>query len=174
MLKKKMKLNTDIIHYDLTSSYFEGSHCSIALYGYSRDHRRDRTQLVVGLVMCDGLPIYHEIYNGNTIDKTTLRNMVENLKKKLGIKKPIFIADRGLLTEDNLTLIEDEEYQYILGVQRRRNNLSKKLIIKTITSDKDQFAKEIHQEKIERYNSKNRGKEILWIKIIKFAISSKG
>ena len=149
-LKKKLKLNTKFVHYDLTSSYFEGSQCIIALFGHSRDHRKDRRQIVIGLVMCDGIPIYHEVFEGNTVDKTTLKEMVENLKKKLGIKKPIFVADRGLITEDNLITLEDEEYRYILGVKRRNNNLSEELLIKEISSEKEQFAKEVSKKEIKR------------------------
>lgn len=145
-LKKLMKLNTEIAHYDLTSTYFDGSKCEIAFYGYSRDHRKDRKQVVIGLVMIDGIPIYHEVYNGNTVDKTTLKNMVNNMKEKFGIKDLIVVADRGLITGDNLDLLENKGYQYIIGVQRRNNNLAEELLSKEISSEKKQFAKEVHRE----------------------------
>ncbi|MEK6892854.1 MAG: IS1634 family transposase [Nanoarchaeota archaeon] len=145
-LKKIMKLNTEIAHYDLTSTYFDGSKCEIAFYGYSRDHRKDRKQVVIGLVMIDGIPVYHEVYNGNTVDKTTLKNMVNNMKEKFGIKDLIVVADRGLITGDNLDLLENKEYHYIIGVQRRNNNLAEELLSKEITSEEKQFAKEIHRE----------------------------
>src|SRR3989344_682459 len=145
-LKKIMKLNTEIAHYDLTSTYFDGSKCEIAFYGYSRDHRKDRKQVVIGLVMIDGIPVYHEVYNGNTVDKTTLKNMVNSMKEKLGIKDLIVVADRGLITGDNLDLLENNKYQYIIGVQRRNNNLAEELLSKEITSEEKQFAIEIHRE----------------------------
>ncbi len=182
-LKKKLKLNTKYVHYDLTSSYFEGSHCVIALFGHSRDHRKDRRQIVIALAMCDAIPIYHEVFKGNTVDKTTLKEMVNNLKKKLGIKKPIFVADRGLITDDNLTALEDEGYEYILGVERRNNNLSEELIIKQISSKKEQFAKEIHIKEIERnekkytrryilcLNNETRKERLNTLKMIKMSVS---
>jgi len=145
-LKKIMKLNTEIAHYDLTSTYFDGSKCEIAFYGYSRDHRKDRKQVVIGLVMIDGIPVHHEVYNGNTVDKTTLKDMVNNMKEKFGIKDLIVVADRGLITEGNLDLLENKEYRYIIGVQRRNNNLAEKLLSKEISSEKKQFAKEVHRE----------------------------
>jgi len=149
-LKTKLNLNTDLIHYDLTSSYFEGLKCEIAFYGHSRDHRKDRKQIVIGLVMCEGIPIYHEVYEGNTVDKSTLKEMVDNLKEKIGIKKTAIVADRGLITEDNLEMLEDKEYDFVLGFQRRNNNISKGYLIKEINSEQKQFAKEIGKETIKR------------------------
>ena len=112
-LKKKLKLKTDLIHYDLTSSYFEGLKCEIAFYGYSRDHRRDKKQIVIGLVMCDGIPICHEVYNGNTVDKSTLKEMTENLKQQRGIIQATIVTDGGLLTNDNEQDLEDTKQRNI-------------------------------------------------------------
>ena len=160
-LKKKLKLHTKMIHYDLTSSYVEGSHCEIALFGYSRDHRRDRRQIVIGLVMCDGIPIFHEVFEGNTLDKTTLTEMVTQLQAILGIARTTFVADRGLITEDNMVTLEDANYSYILGVQRRRNKLAESQLIKEIISKEDQFAQETHVETIERKGKMYKRRYIL-------------
>jgi len=149
-LKKKLKLNTDLIHYDLTSSYLEGKKCEIAFYGYSRDHRRDRKQIVIGLVMCDSIPIYHEVYKGNTVDKSTLEEMTKNLREKLGIKNAVIIADGGLLTEDNLEDLEDNGQEYILGNPRRNNKMAEKYLTEEIESEENQSAKEIGVEVIKR------------------------
>ena len=158
VLKKKLKLNTDLVFCDLTSSYFEGQCCSIALFGHSRDHRKDRRQIVIALVMCDGIPIYHEVFKGNTVDKTTLKQIVEHIKRKLNIKKPIFLADAGLMTKENIEKLEIEDYDYILGCYRRNNNSSKKcmeqeafsekLLLKEINGKKEQYAKEVLKEHI--------------------------
>lgn len=184
-LKETLKLNIDFVHYDLTSTYFEGCCCVIATYGHSRDHRKDRKQIVVGLVMCDGIPIYHEVHKGNTVDKTTLKGMIKNLKRKFGIKKVIVVADRGIITEDNLDLLENEEYQYILGTQRRNNNLSEDLLVKRISSKKTQFAKEVRKEEFEkngkkhvrRYvlclDSKTRKERLVTLKVIKKKVEKK-
>ena len=149
-LKEKLKLNLNSVHYDLTSSYFEGKKCEIAFYGHSRDHRRDRKQIVIGLVMCDGIPIYHEVYGGNTVDKSTLKEMAKNLREKLGIKDAVIIADGGLLTEDNLKDLEDNRQEYILGNPRRKNKMAEKYLIKEIISKENQSAKETGLEKIKR------------------------
>ncbi len=150
VLKKKLKLNVDSVHYDLTSSYFEGKKCEIAFFGHSRDKRRDRKQIVIALVMCDGIPIHHEVHKGNTVDKSTLEEMAKNLREKLGIKNAVIIADGGLLTEDNLEDLEDNGQEYILGNPRRKNKMAEKYLIKEIISKENQSAKEAGLEKIKR------------------------
>jgi len=152
-LKIMLNLNLDYAHYDLTSTYFEGDKCKIAFYGYSRDHRKDRKQVVIGLVMIDGIPIHHEVYEGNTVDKTTLEGMIKNVKEKFGLKEIAIVADRGLITDNNLTLLENQNYQYILGVQRRNNKIPQEHLIKEIESENKNFAKEVcldNQTKKER------------------------
>lgn len=68
-------------HYDITSSYFEGHQCIISDYGYSRDHRGDREQLVIGLVTTpDGFPIKCNIYSGNTSDKRLCQKLWRKLR----------------------------------------------------------------------------------------------
>jgi len=149
-LKEMLKLNMEFAHYDLTSTYFEGNKCSIAFYGYSRDHRKDRKQVVIGLVMIDGIPIHHEVYQGNTVDKTTLEGMIKNVKEKFGLKEIAIVADRGIITEDNLDLLENQVYQYILGVQRRNNKIPEEHLIKEIESEDKHFAKEVHKAIIKK------------------------
>jgi transposase len=162
-LQEKLNLNTNLVHYDLTSSYLEGKKCEIALYGYSRDKRNDRKQVVIGLVMCDGIPIYHEVYDGNTVDKTTLKGIVEKLREKFNLKDVVTVADRGLITKENLELLEKENHKYILGVQRRNNNLAKKYLTKEIESKLNQFAKIVGEEKIKRGDKEYIRKYILCI-----------
>ncbi|MBI4707637.1 MAG: IS1634 family transposase [Candidatus Omnitrophica bacterium] len=80
-----LKLN--IIFYDLTSTYFEGKSCPLAKFGYSRDRLPDKKQIVLGLLVTDeGLPIAHQVYNGNLSDKTTLKATIDTLKKRFQIK----------------------------------------------------------------------------------------
>ena len=100
--------------------------------------------------MIDGIPIHHEVYKGNTVDKTTLEGMIKNVKEKFGLKEIAIVADRGIITEDNLDLLENQEYQYILGVQRRNNKIPEEHLIKDIESVDKHFAKEVHKEIIKK------------------------
>jgi len=113
-----IKLN--LVFYDLTSSYFEGVHCPIATWGYSRDHRPDARQIVLGLLVTDaGFPIAHEVYEGNTADKTTLSTAITTLTQRFQIKRLIFVGDRGLVSEDNLTALSSAGYSYIMALRKR-------------------------------------------------------
>ncbi len=84
-----------LVLYDIASTYFEGEQAEIGNKGFSRDKRWDLDQIVVGIVMSrDGVPIAHHVFEGNRLDKTTVKEVVEDLKKRFGIKKAIFVGDR--------------------------------------------------------------------------------
>jgi transposase len=88
-----------LVLYDVTSSYFEGRRCPLARYGHSRDHRRDRPQIVYGLLCTrEGLPIAVEVFDGNTGDPSTLQAQVEKVKDRFGISRMILVGDRGMIT----------------------------------------------------------------------------
>ena len=88
-----------LVLYDVTSSYFEGRCCPLARYGHSRDHRRDRPQIVYGLLCTrEGLPIAVEVFEGNTGDPSTLRAQVEKVKDRFGISRMVLVGDRGMIT----------------------------------------------------------------------------
>ena len=74
----------EMVFYDLTSSYFEGERSitdeDVRRYGYSRDHRKDRRQIVIGMVTTtDGIPIAHHVLAGNTLDRKTVEGVVQDL-----------------------------------------------------------------------------------------------
>src|SRR5438477_2529208 len=88
-----------LVLYDVTSSYFEGRCCPLACYGYNRDHRGDRPQIVYGLLCTrEGLPVAVEVFDGNTADPATLSAQVEKLKDRFGISRVVLVGDRGMIT----------------------------------------------------------------------------
>ena len=106
-----LKPDTSVIHYDLTSSYFEGrENNDLVLFGYSRDKKRGKEQIVIGLVMADGIPIHHEVWPGNTIDPKTLESTVSVLEDRFRIKNVIFIADRAFGRSTSLDLLDQNKY----------------------------------------------------------------
>ena len=110
-LFKALKPDTSAIHYDLTSSYFEGKEDNDpVLFGYSRDKKRGKEQIVMGLVMADGIPIHHEVWPGNTIDPKTLESTLSVLKDRFRIKNVIFIADRAFGRSRSLDLLDQNQY----------------------------------------------------------------
>ncbi|HEX3419278.1 MAG TPA: IS1634 family transposase, partial [Stellaceae bacterium] len=91
--------NGALLLYDVTSTYLEGRCCELAQYGYSRDHRGDRPQIVIGL-MCaaDGCPVAVEVFEGNTADPLTLSAQIDKLKQRFHLQRVVMVGDRGVLT----------------------------------------------------------------------------
>lgn len=98
-LARKHLKDGALVLYDVTSSYLEGRCCELARYGYSRDHRRDRPQIVYG-VLCakDGCPVAVEVFEGNVADPATLRAQIEKIKARFGLQRVILVGDRGMIT----------------------------------------------------------------------------
>ena len=86
--------------YDLTSTYFEGRCCPLAKRGYSRDGRRDKLQIVFGL-LCnrEGCPVAVEVFDGNTADPSTVGVHIEKLRQRFALSRVVLVGDRGMLTE---------------------------------------------------------------------------
>ncbi len=126
-------LDVDLVFYDLTSSYFEGEGPELAQYGYSRDSRPDRKQIVLALVLTrEGLPIYHEVLAGNTADVTTLCETTEVLRSRFHIRKTVFVCDRGLVSETNLERLDEIGFPYIISMRPRNNQEAQALYQKTL------------------------------------------
>jgi len=112
-------LDDTIYLYDLTSTYFEGQ-CLLnpqAKRGYSRDHRPDCKQVVVGLVLDrDGFPKAHEVFDGNRVDRTTLADMLTTLEQRTGRRGgATVVVDRGMAFADTLKAITDRGHHYLVA-----------------------------------------------------------
>jgi len=111
--------NDKELFYDITSSYFEGCKCIIAQYGYSRDKRKDKEQIVIGIVTTsDGFPVKCNIYPGNRPDKTTVAEVIGELKREYSIDEIVFVGDRGMLSEKNIKAIEELNQKYVMAIPR--------------------------------------------------------
>ena len=88
-----------MVLYDVTSSYLEGRHCPLARFGYSRDGKKDRQQLVFGLLCSpDGCPVAVEVFPGNTADPTTVASQVQRIRRRFRIDRVALVGDRGMVT----------------------------------------------------------------------------
>jgi hypothetical protein len=98
LAKRHLKDGT-LVLYDVSSSYLEGRCCELGEFGYSRDHRPDRLQIVYGL-LCnrDGCPIAVEVFEGGTADAMTLASQVQKLQTRFGLRRIVLVGDRGLIT----------------------------------------------------------------------------
>lgn len=112
-----------IVWYDLTSSYFEGDGvCALAAYGYSRDHRGDRTQVVLGLALTqEGFPVAHDLFAGNTADVRTVKDMATQLRDRFGFAEAVVVGDRGLLSADNAAALDELGLRYVLALRTHQH-----------------------------------------------------
>jgi transposase len=113
----------EVLLYDLTSTYFEGAmeENPKAQYGHSRDKRTDCLQVVIALVITtDGFPLAYEVMDGNTSDRTTLREFLDQIEKTYGKAKRMWVMDRGVPSEEILQEMRDpaREIFYLVGTPK--------------------------------------------------------
>ena len=97
-----------LVLYDVTSTYVEGSHCPLAAYGHSRDHRADRRQVVFGLLTDErGCPVAVEAFAGNTADPATLEAQVAKVRDRFGLADVVLVGDRGMLTSARIERLRE-------------------------------------------------------------------
>lgn len=105
--------------YDITSTYMEGSQCVIAKLGYSRDHRPDREQIVIALMVTpQGSPFYWKVLEGNTQDITTLPSLVKELKQQFRLNTCHLVFDRGMVSNEHLNLLEEQGLTYLSAMDK--------------------------------------------------------
>ena len=85
-------------------------------------HRSDRPQVVIGLLCTgDGIPIAHHVFAGNTADVSTLPGVLEDLAKRFGVGKICVVADRGLISVDNVELVAGQGFDHVLATRLHRD-----------------------------------------------------
>ena len=112
----------ELVFFDTTSIYFEGrGGKTIGQRGFSKDHRPDLKQMVVGAVIDDtGRPICCEMWPGNTADVKTLVPIAERMRERFGILRFCIVADRGMISHNTLKVLQEDHIPYILGTRMRR------------------------------------------------------
>jgi hypothetical protein len=111
----------DLVFFDTTSTYFEGQGNRLRRYGLSKDHRPDRVQIVVGVVMSrEGWPLACEVYPGNTVDLATVESLVRLVKGRLALGRVILVLDRGFVSRDNVAALVASDLDYIVGARLRQ------------------------------------------------------
>jgi len=93
-----------LVLYDVSSSYMEGRCCPLAQYGYNRDRKRGKLQIVYGLLCApDGCPVAIEVFEGSTADPRTLTSQVSKLKERFALNHVVLVGDRGMITQARIT-----------------------------------------------------------------------
>jgi transposase len=105
--------------YDVTSSYFEGDKNELAAYGYNRDKKKGKKQIVIGLLTDDeGYPVSCEVFEGNTKDMATFKSQVEKMANRFGIKDVTFVGDRGMIKSVQIEDLSAEDFFYITALTK--------------------------------------------------------
>ena len=112
----------DLVFFDTTSIYFEGQGGErIGKKGFSKDHRPDLNQMLVGAIIDDrGNPICCEMWPGNTTDVKTLIPVIDRIRERFGINRVCIVADRGMISVGTIEELENRNIHYILGARMRR------------------------------------------------------
>ena len=120
-LRNLFSLSVDLVFYDLTSTYFEGQGpAGLAEYGHSRDDKPRNRQVLIGVVMINGWPIAHHVFNGKLRDASTLEGVLRDIQERFGLRRVVFVGDRGMVTADNMDLLRSRGQGYLVGLNRRR------------------------------------------------------
>jgi transposase len=113
-------LEYDLLLYDVTSTFFEGSaDFPMAQRGYSRDQRSDCKQVCIGLVVSRcGIPLGYEVFPGNTADVSTVERIVTLMEERYGKSNRIWVMDRGMVSEKNLEFFRQGQRRYLVGTPK--------------------------------------------------------
>lgn len=112
--------NGTLVLYDVTSTYFEGRCCPLAKIGHSRDGKKDKLQIVIGLLCAaDGCPVSVEVFEGNTADPKTLKNQLLKVRQRFGVDRVVLVGDRGMITDARIRedLIKSEGVDWITALR---------------------------------------------------------
>jgi transposase len=105
--------------YDVTSSYLEGDCNALAAWGYNRDHKQGKKQVVVGLLTdSQGEPVSVQVYRGNTSDLKTFGQQVHKIKKQLGCAGVTLVGDRGMIRADQKEAAKEAGFHFITALTR--------------------------------------------------------
>ena len=110
---------TEFFLYDITSSYLEGTKNELADWGYNRDKKNGKMQIVVGL-LCDshGLPVSIEVFEGSTSDCSTVKGQLDKIAKRWNCPSITMVGDKGMLQGPQIEEIETSGYSFITTIRK--------------------------------------------------------
>lgn len=113
------EVKPELFLYDVTSSYLEGNCNELADWGYNRDGKRGKKQIVIGL-LCDegGEPVSVEVFKGNTQDLKTFASQVKKIAERFGCKRVTFVGDRGMIKSVQIQALAEKDFHYITGITK--------------------------------------------------------
>jgi transposase len=103
--------------YDVTSSYLEGEHNALGEFGYNRDGKRGKLQIVIGLLAdSEGEPLAVRVFSGNTSDPVTVADQIKLVKEQFGVEELVFVGDRGMVKSKGKQALKEAGLRYITAL----------------------------------------------------------
>lgn len=153
---------SNLFLYDVTSSYLEGDKNELSEWGYNRDKKKGKKQIVIGLLTSeDGTPVTTEVFKGNTQDPATLASQIQKCKERFKCENVTFVGDRGMIKSGQIKNLAKHGFHYITAITKAQiETLIKKDVIQYTLFDEQLI--EIEQEDIRYLLRRNpvRAKEI--------------
>ena len=137
--KKRNEDKQQLFLYDVTSSYLEGTENELAAFGYSRDGKKGKPQIVIGL-LCDetGMPLSIEVFPGNTKDPATFSAQVRKVVERFGGGEVTFVGDRGMIKSGQIEDLKKVDFHYITAITKPQiEKLLKTGVIQMALFDQD-------------------------------------
>ena len=121
---QKRLTTISVVFYDMTTLYFEASdEDDLRKIGFSKDGKFQKPQILLGLLVGEqGWPIGYDIFEGNTFEGHTFMPMLGKIQEKYGIQRPIVVADAALLSKNNIALLGERGYPFIIGGRVKNEN----------------------------------------------------
>lgn len=143
-----------VVFYDMTTLYFESSQPDeLRIPGFSKEGKHQHPQIYIGLLVgSNGYPIGYDIFEGNTYEGHTLIPTIQRLEKQFDIGHPVIVADSGLLNKDNITILTENGYQFILGARVKKES---RLVVEDIKN------KEWHDGMVAEYGKPDNARLIV-------------
>ena len=133
LFRRRRDLFTEcpLAFFDTTSLYFEGRGGeSLGQFGFSKDHRPDRRQMIVGAVLTeDGRPVVCGFWPGHQADVQALLPVGARVRRRFGLKRVCWVADRGMISAGTIEQLEEQKLEYILGARLRRHQEVRDLVL---------------------------------------------
>ena len=115
----KSKNPPNLFLYDVTSSYLEGDHNDLAEWGYNRDKKKGKKQIVIGLLAAeDGTPVAAEVFRGNTQDTSTFASQIQKCKERFKCEKVTLVGDRGMIKKGQIRDLKKHGFHYITAITK--------------------------------------------------------
>lgn len=123
--RDNLNFDFSLVFYDVTTLYFETDNGDdFRKNGFSKDNKINQPQILVGLVVNNtGFPVYYDLFEGNTFEGKTIIPVILEIRRRYHIRKFTVVADAGMLSQDNLSELEKQDVEYIVGARTGSMNL---------------------------------------------------